>query len=56
MTGSGIVVVSTIQLGFGGVGVDLLATVAAFPNPDDKIRTTNLKVFAHVDNVYTFVG
>ncbi|XP_071738136.1 uncharacterized protein [Rutidosis leptorrhynchoides] len=33
-----------IVLGFGGVGVDLLATVAAFPNPDDKIRTTNLKV------------
>nr|XP_043635795.1 ribokinase-like isoform X2 [Erigeron canadensis] len=35
---------SPIVLGFGGVGVDLLATVAAFPNPDDKIRTTNLEV------------
>ncbi|KAL4558612.1 hypothetical protein LXL04_036813 [Taraxacum kok-saghyz] len=31
-------------LGFGGVGVDLLATVATFPNPDDKIRSTSLKV------------
>ncbi|KAI3749582.1 hypothetical protein L2E82_20196 [Cichorium intybus] len=35
---------SPIVLGFGGVGVDLLATVATFPNPDDKIRSTNLKV------------
>ncbi|XP_023733381.1 uncharacterized protein LOC111881209 isoform X1 [Lactuca sativa] len=34
----------TIVLGFGGVGVDLLATVATFPNPDDKIRSTSLKV------------
>lgn len=33
-----------MQLGFGGVGVDLLATVDKFPNPDDKIRSTNLKV------------
>ncbi|XP_024981337.1 ribokinase-like isoform X2 [Cynara cardunculus var. scolymus] len=33
-----------IVLGFGGVAVDLLATVAAFPNPDDKIRSTSLKV------------
>ncbi|KAL8258998.1 hypothetical protein R6Q59_026951 [Mikania micrantha] len=32
------------QLGFGGVSVDLLATVASFPNPDDKIRSTSMKV------------
>lgn len=31
-------------LGFGGVSVDLLATVASFPNPDDKIRSTSMKV------------
>nr|GEV14962.1 ribokinase-like isoform X1 [Tanacetum cinerariifolium] len=35
---------SPVVLGFGGVGVDLLATVDKFPNPDDKIRSTNLKV------------
>ncbi|KAI3678760.1 hypothetical protein L6452_38063 [Arctium lappa] len=35
---------SPIVLGFGGVAVDLLATVATFPNPDDKIRSTSLKV------------
>ncbi|KAI7735655.1 hypothetical protein M8C21_005202 [Ambrosia artemisiifolia] len=35
---------SPTVLGFGGVGVDLLATVAEFPNPDDKIRSTSLKV------------
>ncbi|KAI3829801.1 hypothetical protein L1987_03929 [Smallanthus sonchifolius] len=33
-----------IVLGFGGVSVDLLATVASFPNPDDKIRSTSMKV------------
>nr|XP_043610658.1 ribokinase-like isoform X3 [Erigeron canadensis] len=31
-------------LGFGGVSVDLLATVASFPKPDDKIRSTSMKV------------
>ncbi|KAK2999948.1 hypothetical protein RJ639_022689 [Escallonia herrerae] len=31
-------------LGCGGVAVDLLAAVAAFPKPDDKIRTTSLMV------------
>ncbi|KAL8262023.1 hypothetical protein R6Q59_026072 [Mikania micrantha] len=35
---------SPTVLGFGGVGVDLLATVDKFPNPDDKIRSTSLKV------------
>ncbi|KAK8494012.1 hypothetical protein V6N12_035176 [Hibiscus sabdariffa] len=32
------------QLGLGAVSVDFLATVASFPNPDDKIRSTSLKV------------
>ncbi|KAK9057409.1 hypothetical protein SSX86_022244 [Deinandra increscens subsp. villosa] len=35
---------SPIVLGFGGVAVDLLATVASFPNPDDKIRSISMKV------------
>ncbi|KAI3526539.1 hypothetical protein L1887_05796 [Cichorium endivia] len=35
---------SPTVLGFGGVSVDLLATVASFPNPDDKIRSTSMKV------------
>ncbi|XP_076935207.1 uncharacterized protein LOC143601778 [Bidens hawaiensis] len=33
-----------VVLGFGGVVVDLLATVASFPKPDDKIRSTSMKV------------
>jgi len=33
-----------IIIGVGGVGVDYLATVTNFPKPDDKIRSTNLKV------------
>ncbi|CAN1169744.1 Khk [Linum perenne] len=33
-----------IVLGCGAASVDLLAAVAAYPNPDDKIRTTSLKV------------
>ncbi|KAK8506103.1 hypothetical protein V6N12_074156 [Hibiscus sabdariffa] len=33
-----------IVLGLGAVSVDFLATVASFPNPDDKIRSTSLKV------------
>ncbi|CAN0920385.1 KHK [Linum grandiflorum] len=32
------------HLGCGAASVDLLAAVAAYPNPDDKIRTTSLKV------------
>lgn len=32
------------QVGFGGVGVDLLATVESFPKPDTKNRTTQFKV------------
>lgn len=42
--------VRLMQLGFGGVSVDLLATVASFPNPDDKIRSTSMKVYL----LYTF--
>ncbi|CAK8571704.1 unnamed protein product [Lathyrus sativus] len=33
-----------VIVGFGGVGVDLLATVESFPKPDTKNRTTQLKV------------
>ncbi|CAO1940566.1 unnamed protein product [Urochloa humidicola] len=33
-----------IVLGCGGISVDYLATVASFPNPDDKIRSLELKV------------
>lgn len=35
---------SQIIVGVGGIGLDYLATVVAFPKPDDKIRSTNLKV------------
>ncbi|KAL4030366.1 hypothetical protein IC575_008602 [Cucumis melo] len=33
-----------VVLGVGTVSVDFLAAVASYPNPDDKIRTTSLKV------------
>ncbi|KAL9397829.1 hypothetical protein Peur_012082 [Populus x canadensis] len=33
-----------IVLGCGAAGVDFLATVASFPKPDDKVRSTSLKV------------
>ncbi|KAI3995726.1 hypothetical protein MKX01_007205 [Papaver californicum] len=33
-----------VVVGVGGTVVDYLATVDAFPNPDDKIRSTSLKV------------
>ncbi|XP_026660401.2 ribokinase-like isoform X3 [Phoenix dactylifera] len=33
-----------IVLGCGAASLDYLATVAAFPKPDDKIRSTSLKV------------
>lgn len=33
-----------VVLGCGGISVDYLATVASFPNPDDKIRSLALKV------------
>ncbi|KAK8451436.1 hypothetical protein SEVIR_6G211000v4 [Setaria viridis] len=33
-----------VVLGCGGIAVDYLATVASFPNPDDKIRSLELKV------------
>ncbi|KAH7517468.1 hypothetical protein FEM48_Zijuj09G0068100 [Ziziphus jujuba var. spinosa] len=35
---------SRIVVGVGGISVDFLATVAAYPKPDDKIRSTSLKV------------
>lgn len=31
-------------VGFGGCGVDYMASVAAFPRPDDKLRTEKLEV------------
>ncbi|KAJ1416827.1 Ribokinase-like [Sesbania bispinosa] len=34
----------SIIVGFGGVCVDLLATVPSFPKPDTKNRTTHLKI------------
>ncbi|KAL6968112.1 hypothetical protein U1Q18_033915 [Sarracenia purpurea var. burkii] len=33
-----------IVLGCGAVTVDFLAVVAAYPKPDDKIRSTSLKI------------
>ncbi|KAG7036279.1 Ketohexokinase, partial [Cucurbita argyrosperma subsp. argyrosperma] len=33
-----------VVLGVGTVSVDFLAAVTSYPNPDDKIRTTSLKV------------
>ncbi|MCD9643516.1 hypothetical protein HAX54_031089 [Datura stramonium] len=33
-----------IILGCGAVSVDFLAAVASYPNPDDKIRSTNFEV------------
>ncbi|KAK8945959.1 hypothetical protein KSP40_PGU012935 [Platanthera guangdongensis] len=32
-----------VVLGCGAVSVDYLAQVAAFPKPDDKIRSTSMK-------------
>lgn len=34
---------NSIVVGCGAVGLDLLATVAAFPKPDQKIRSTSFK-------------
>ncbi|GAY40205.1 hypothetical protein CUMW_050240 [Citrus unshiu] len=33
-----------IVVGCGGVGLDFLAAVASYPKPDDKIRSTSLRV------------
>lgn len=33
-----------LVVGCGGAGVDYLASVASYPKPDDKIRTTDLQV------------
>lgn len=41
-----VLVMMLSQLGCGGVGLDFLAAVASFPKPDDKIRSTSLKVFS----------
>ncbi|XP_019052134.1 PREDICTED: uncharacterized protein LOC104590874 isoform X2 [Nelumbo nucifera] len=35
---------SRIILGLGGTGLDFLVTVAAYPKPDEKIRSTSSKV------------
>ncbi|TKY52792.1 Sulfofructose kinase [Spatholobus suberectus] len=35
---------NVVVVGCGGVSIDFLATVAAYPKPDDKIRSTSLKV------------
>ncbi|RDX61615.1 Ribokinase, partial [Mucuna pruriens] len=35
---------NAVVVGCGGVSIDFLATVAAYPKPDDKIRSTSLKV------------
>ncbi|KAK7367989.1 hypothetical protein VNO80_10011 [Phaseolus coccineus] len=35
---------NTVIVGCGAVSVDFLATVAAYPKPDDKIRSTSFKV------------
>ncbi|XP_028765572.1 ribokinase isoform X2 [Neltuma alba] len=35
---------TSIVVGCGSVSVDFLATVAAYPKPDDKIRSSSLKV------------
>ncbi|KAK6940587.1 Carbohydrate kinase PfkB [Dillenia turbinata] len=32
-----------VIVGVGGLGLDFLATVATYPNPDDKIRSTSAK-------------
>ncbi|PNX85653.1 hypothetical protein L195_g041723 [Trifolium pratense] len=37
-----------VIVGFGGVGVDLLATVESFPKPDTKNRTTQFKATLQV--------
>jgi len=33
-----------VQVGCGGAALDFLASVETFPQPDDKIRTTELQV------------
>jgi hypothetical protein len=33
-----------VQLGYGGISTDYLATIASLPHPDDKIRSLTLKV------------
>ncbi|XP_019440961.1 PREDICTED: ribokinase-like isoform X2 [Lupinus angustifolius] len=48
----------SIVVGCGGISVDFLAAVSAYPNPDDKIRTTNLKIQGggNVGNALTCVA
>jgi hypothetical protein len=44
-----------MQVGCGSLSVDFLATVAAYPKPDDKIRTTTLKVNSSSSSSFTFI-
>lgn len=44
-----------VQVGCGAVGLDFLATVAAYPKPDQKIRSTSFKVFPFLFNLYSFM-
>ncbi|XP_019429597.1 PREDICTED: ribokinase-like isoform X3 [Lupinus angustifolius] len=48
----------SVVVGCGGIAVDFLAVVDAYPNPDDKIRTVNLKVQGggNVGNALTCVA
>jgi sugar/nucleoside kinase (ribokinase family) len=47
-----------VQLGYGGISTDYLATIASLPNPDDKIRSLTLKVQGggNVSNALTAVA
>jgi sugar/nucleoside kinase (ribokinase family) len=47
-----------VQLGYGGISTDYLATIASLPNPDDKIRSLTLKVQGggNVGNALTAVA
>ncbi|CAL0299639.1 unnamed protein product [Lupinus luteus] len=48
----------TVVVGCGGIAVDFLAVVDSYPNPDDKIRTINLKIQGggNVGNALTCVA
>ncbi|KAK7267482.1 hypothetical protein RIF29_20156 [Crotalaria pallida] len=48
----------SVVVGCGGINLDFLAVVSAYPNPDDKIRTTNLKIQGggNVGNALTCVA
>ncbi|KEH42439.1 pfkB family carbohydrate kinase [Medicago truncatula] len=44
-----------VIVGFGGVGVDLLATVESFPKPDTKNRTTQFKVSKEGTTPFSYI-